>query len=131
MQCKFLLASVVSCLMLSVAAAPIAVAELTTTPENLARSPLPVRSIFHVLTRFLPSHLAFFLQEPVEIARTPEPKPGCKMYACICYATATTLTQPTLHSPQSYLIRAPLETIYSIILVTRLLTRGCAYCIPT
>ncbi|KAJ7027305.1 hypothetical protein C8F04DRAFT_1399511 [Mycena alexandri] len=62
MQCKFLLASVVSCLMLSVAAAPIAVAELTTTPENLARSPLP---------------------EPVEIARTPEPKPGCKMYACI------------------------------------------------
>ncbi|KAJ7762919.1 hypothetical protein B0H16DRAFT_1718754 [Mycena metata] len=72
MQCTFLLALVISCLTLSVAAAPIGVADLTTTPENLARSPLP---------------------EPVEIARTPEPEPGCK----ITYNPHSKLAIPTQH----------------------------------
>ncbi|KAF7335682.1 hypothetical protein MVEN_02223500 [Mycena venus] len=56
MQFKFLVAFVVSCLSLSVAAAPIA-------GEGL-----------HVLDRS---------SEPAEIARAPEPEPGCKMYNCI------------------------------------------------
>ncbi|KAJ7177147.1 hypothetical protein C8R46DRAFT_1213710 [Mycena filopes] len=67
MQCRFLLAFFVSCLTLSVAAAPIAIAvDLTLSPENLARAPLPV-------------------PESPEVARAPEPEPGCKMYSCIWY----------------------------------------------
>ncbi|KAJ7177168.1 hypothetical protein C8R46DRAFT_1347020 [Mycena filopes] len=60
MQCKFLLAFVISCLTLSSTAVPVAVAESTIVPTILDRSP-----------------------EPVELARTPEPEPGCKLYSCI------------------------------------------------
>ncbi|KAJ6448025.1 hypothetical protein C8R45DRAFT_1134597 [Mycena sanguinolenta] len=53
MQCRILVAFAVSCLMLSVAAAPIADSSI------LDRTP-----------------------EPVEIERAPEPEPRCRLYTC-------------------------------------------------
>ncbi|KAJ6571188.1 hypothetical protein B0H19DRAFT_1372370 [Mycena capillaripes] len=54
MQCRILIAFVVSCLTLSVAAAPIADSSI------LDRTPAPV-----------------------EIERAPEPEPGCRIYSCV------------------------------------------------
>ncbi|KAJ7762622.1 hypothetical protein B0H16DRAFT_1884059 [Mycena metata] len=64
MQCRFFVAFLVSYLALAVTAAPIAVndAAVPTSENLLSRTP-----------------------QPVDIARSPEPKPepGCKMYGCI------------------------------------------------
>ncbi|KAJ6566341.1 hypothetical protein B0H19DRAFT_1232576 [Mycena capillaripes] len=57
MQCRILIAFAVSCLTLSVAAAPIADSTI------LDRTPVSVE---------------------IERAPEPEPEPGCRMYSCIC-----------------------------------------------
>ncbi|KAJ7637453.1 hypothetical protein B0H17DRAFT_1339548 [Mycena rosella] len=59
MQCRILIAFAVSCLTLAVCAAPLPSPE---SSKLLDRIPIP---------------------EPAEVARAPEPEPGCKMYACI------------------------------------------------
>ncbi|KAJ6566414.1 hypothetical protein B0H19DRAFT_1373997 [Mycena capillaripes] len=59
MQCRILIAFTVSCLTLSVAAAPIADSSI------LDRTPVSVE---------------------IERAPEPEPEPGCRMYSCVWYA---------------------------------------------